>query len=284
MVAVNRGSPTVRRRRLGAELRRLRDAANMTIEQAADRLECSASKISRIETGQIGVSPRDVRDLMGIYGVNEGDAEALIEVAREARQKGWWQPYGAVLTGAYVGFEAAADLIRSYEAQCVPGLLQIEEYAHSMVRAARPGISTEELSDRVRVRMARQSLLIQEDPLDLWVVLDEAVLVRPVGGPAVMRKQLEHLVTQAELPNVTLQVLPFRVGAHSGMEGSFAILHFPEEVDPEMVYVTMATGGVFQEKADEMRRYSLIFDHLRAAALPPEESLELIAGVAREPT
>jgi transcriptional regulator with XRE-family HTH domain len=279
-----RGSPTVRRRRLGAELRRLRDAANLTIEHVAERLECSASKISRIETGQIGASPRDVRDMLEIYGVPDNESEALIEVAREARQKGWWQPYGAVLTGAYVGFESAASSITTYEAQCVPGLLQIDEYARSMIRAGRPGISFEELDGRVRVRMERQSLLTQDEPIDLWVVLDEAVLVRPVGGPAVMHKQLDHLATMAELPNVIVQVLPFRMGAHSGMEGSFAILHFPEEVDPDMVYVTMATGGVFQEKADELDRYSIIFDHLRAAALAPDESLEMIVGMAREPS
>jgi transcriptional regulator with XRE-family HTH domain len=279
-----RGSPTVRRRRLGAELRRLRDTANLTIEHVAEQLECSASKISRIETGQIGASPRDVRDMLEIYQVPETEAEVLIEVAREARQKGWWQPYGAVLTGAYVGFESAADSIRTYEAQCMPGLLQIDEYARSMIRAGRPGISSEELDDRVRVRMARQSLLTQDEPIGLWVVLDEAVLVRPVGGPAVMHKQLDHLATVAERPGITVQVLPFQVGAHSGMEGSFAILHFPEEVDPDMVYVTMATGGVFQEKQDELSRYSLIFDHLRAAALAPEASLELIVGMAREPS
>ncbi|GAB3819585.1 helix-turn-helix domain-containing protein [Micromonospora zhanjiangensis] len=278
-----RRSPTIRRRRLGAELRRRREAAGVTIEGVAEELECSASKISRIETGHTSATPRDVRDMLRIYGIVGTESDELVQIAREARQKGWWHPYSTVLTGAYVGLEAAAGSIRAYEQQVVPGLLQTEEYARAMIRAARPDISVEEVDQRVRVRLGRQSLLSQDDPIDLWVVLDEAVVSRPVGGDAVMRAQLERLVEAADLPNVTLQILPFEVGAHAGMDGTFTILDFPEAGDPDVVYAENATGGLFLEKSDELQKYIFIFDHIRAAAIRPEESVALIAKLAKEP-
>src|SRR5690606_34758935 len=203
--------------------------------------------------------------------------------AREARQKGWWHPYSTVLTGAYVGLEAAAGSIRAYEQQVVPGLLQTEEYARALIRAARPDITAEEVEKRVRVRRNRQSLLSQDDPIDLWVVLDETVVSRPVGGDAVMRDQLEYLVKAADLPNVTLQILPFEAGAHAGMDGTFTILDFPEPGDPAVVYAENATGGLFLEKPEELQKYVFIFDHIRAAAMRPEESVDLIAKLAKEP-
>lgn len=277
-----RGSPTLRRRQLGMELRRLREAAGVTIDQVAARLECSASKISRIETGQTGASPRDVRDIVALYRVSDNEAETLLRIAREARQKGWWQLYGAVLTGAYVGLEAAADAIRTYEALVVPGLLQTEDYARAMIRAGRPDIDADEAEKRVRVRMNRQSLLSQSDPLDLWVVLDEAVLHRPVGGRTVMRQQLERLIKTAELSNVTLQVLPFAAGAHAGMDGTFTILLYRDAAGQNLVFASNAAGGLFLEKDDELSRYAFIFDHLRASALRPDESIAMIAGLAKE--
>ncbi|MFV2021831.1 helix-turn-helix domain-containing protein [Micromonospora sp. LOL_023] len=278
-----RRSPTVRRRRLGAELRRRRDAAGVTIDVVAERLECSASKVSRIETGHTSATPRDVRDMLEIYGVTGVEADELVQIAREARQKGWWHPYSTVLTGAYVGFEAAARSVRAYEQQVVPGLLQTADYAQAMIRAARPDITDEEVDHRVHVRLRRQSLLTQEDPIDVWAVLDEAVLSRPVGGDAVMRAQLLRLVEAADMPNVTLQVLPFEVGSHAGMDGTFTILDFPEPSDADVVYAENATGGLFLEKSEELRKYIFIFDHIRAAALPPEESVAMIAKRAKEP-
>lgn len=275
-------NPTVRRRRLGAELRRYREAAGLTIDQVAERLECSASKISRLETGQTGSSPRDVRDILAIYGVGESELESLLEVARETRQRGWWQPYGSVLTSAFIGFEAEAKLIRSYEAQCVPGLLQTEEYARALITATGEE-SPEQIDNRVRLRMVRHELITHDDPVEFWCVLDEAALLRPVGGRRVMQRQLEYLATVAELPNVRLQVLPLDIGAHAGMDGSFVLLSFPHESDPDTVYVTIATGGVFQEKADELSRYATIFDRLQEAALPPEESAALVNQMAKEP-
>jgi len=276
-------SPTVRRRRLGAELRRHRELAGITIDQVAEQLDCSASKISRLETGQTGSNPRDVRDMLALYGVGDTELEELLAVARETRQRGWWQPYGSILTGAYVGFEAAADRIRSYEAQCVPGLLQTADYARSMIAAVHTGRPRQEVDDRVHVRLGRQALLTQEDPVQFWCVLDEAALRRPVGGREVMRCQLEHLVRESARPNVTLQVLPMAAGEHPGMEGSFVIMSFPDAADPDTVYVTIATGGVFQEKPDDVSRYEIIFDRLQKMALSSAESAEFIATMAKEP-
>ncbi len=282
MTARRSVSPTVRRRRLGAELRRYREAAGLTIDHVAEQLDCSASKISRLETGQTGSSPRDVRDMLALYQVGETELEDLMAVARETRQRGWWQPYGSVLTGAFIGFEQAAESIRSYESQCIPGLLQIEDYARAVILAARLDASSSEVDKRVQIRMARQTLLTQEDPVKFWCVMDESTLLRRVGSREIMKRQLEHVVAAAAWDNVTIQVLPLDVGAHPGMEGSFVLLKFPDEADPDTVYVTMATGGVFQEKTDELRLYAAIFDRLRDAALTPEESITLVASMAKE--
>jgi transcriptional regulator with XRE-family HTH domain len=283
-VPVNpRRSPTIRRRRLGAELRRYRDAAGVTIDVVAERLGCSTSKVSRIETGHTGATPRDVADMLDIYGVPPSEAEELVEIAREARLKGWWHPYSTVLVGAYVGLEAAARSVRAYEQQVIPGLLQSEDYAIAMIRAARLSDTPREIDRRVHVRLARQSLLIQDDPIDLWVVLDEAVLSRPVGGDEVMRDQLVRLIEAQKLPNVTIQILPFAAGAHAGMDGTFAILDFPEAEDPDVVYAENATGGLFLEKSDELKKYHSIFDTISSTALTPEESTKMIEMLVEEP-
>ena len=278
-----RRSPTIRRRRLGAELRRYREATGVTIDTVAERLGCSPSKVSRIETGHNSATPRDVAAILDIYGVEMGEAEELVQIAREARQKGWWHPFSTVLVGAYVGLEAAARGVRAYEQQVIPGLLQSEEYALAMLRSARSGDTPQEIDRRVHVRLARQSLLIQDDPIYLWVVLDEAVLSRPVGGDTIMRQQLERLVEAQSLRNVTIQVLPFEAGPHAGMEGGFAILDFPDQVDPDVVYVENATGGLFLEKQEELSKYHSIFDALRDTALRPEESTKMIEALIEEP-
>jgi transcriptional regulator with XRE-family HTH domain len=281
-VSVRRSSPTVGRRRLGIDLRRLREQAGVTIESVADQLECSSSKISRIETGHIGASPRDVRDMLAIYGI-EGDlAGELLQIARDARQKGWWHMYGTALTGAYVGLEAAASRIRGYEAQLVPGLLQTQDYATAVFRAARPDITIELLQRRLDVRRIRQSLLTQDDSLDLWVILDEAVFHRLVGSKEVMSAQLVRLMEAAQAPNITVQVLPFEVGAHAGMEGTFTILEYDAEADPNVVFAENATGGLFLEKDNDLDRYQKIFSYLRETALPPDRSAEVIAARAKE--
>ncbi|GAA2495705.1 helix-turn-helix domain-containing protein [Winogradskya humida] len=278
-----RRSPTIRRRRLGAELRKYREAAGVTIDVVADRLGCSPSKVSRIETGHTSATPRDVKDMVDIYRVDGAVSDELVQIAREARQKGWWHPFSTVLTGAYVGMEAAARSVRAYEQQVIPGLLQTDMYADALIRGARLSDTDQQIEQRVRVRMARQALLIQDDPIDLWVVLDEAVVSRPVGGDDVMRDQLFRLAEMAMLPNVTLQILSFAAGAHAGMDGTFAILDFPDAEDPDVVFVENATGGLFLEKVDELSKYNSIFDAIRSTALPPEESRNMIALLAEEP-
>ncbi|MFC7528949.1 helix-turn-helix domain-containing protein [Actinoplanes sp. GCM10030250] len=278
-----RRSPTVRRRRLGVELRRYREAAGVTIDMVAERLGCSTSKISRIETGHTGATPGDVQDMLDIYRVDARVVDELVQIARDARQKGWWHPFSTVLSSAYVGLEAEARSVRAYEQQVIPGLLQSEDYAMALIRSARWDDTDQRNAQRIRVRMERQSLLIQDDPIDLWVVLDESVVSRPVGGDAVMRDQLRQLVDTARLPNVTLQILPFAVGAHAGMDGAFAILDFPSAGDPAVVFAENATGGLFLEKDDELRKYVTVFDTIRASALDPGESIDMIEMLIEEP-
>ena len=269
-------SPTVRRRRLAAELRRLRDQAQLTIEDVAEKLECSSSKISRIETGNVGVTPKDTRELLRLYGVPDDQLEALVQLAKEARKKGWWHSYNEVFTGAFVGLEAEASSLRAYQALLIPGLLQTEDYMRAVIRAARPDATPAQVDKRAQARLARQELLTEPDPPRYWAVIDEAVLCRSVGGDAVMRAQLLALTRTATLPHVTIQVLPFAAGAHAGMEGPFLILGFPEQTDPDVVYVDNTTAGIYLEEPAEILRYTLMFDHLRAAALSPDDTMTRI--------
>ncbi|ONI70651.1 transcriptional regulator [Actinosynnema sp. ALI-1.44] len=273
-------SPTVRRRRLASELRRLREAARLTIEEVGERLECSASKISRIETGHVGVTPRDARDLLELYGVSPDRLEALVQLSREARKKGWWHAYNEVFTGAFVGLESDASSLRAFQALLVPGLLQTEDYTRAVMRSIRPDWTEAEVERRVIARMERQRLLTDSDPPNYWAVVDEAVLLRTVGGPGVMHKQLLRLREISTLPNVTLQVVPFDAGAHSSMDGPFLILGFPEQMDPDVVYVDTTTGGVYLEEHSDVQRYTLMFDHLRASAASPDDSVHLVSRAA----
>lgn len=281
-MTADRKSPTVRRRRLGAELRQRREKAGLSLEIVAERLECSQSKVSRIETGHTSVTVRDVRDMLTIYEATESEIEELSELARDARQKAWWHPYTQVLSSAYVGLEAEARQVRTYEQLVVPGLLQTEAYARAMIQTL-PERPAEEVSDRIRVRMQRQSLLDREDDFSLWVVLDEAALSRPVGGDEVMREQLRRLVKAAERPNVTIQLLPFEVGAHAGMDGTFAILDFDEAWDRSIVFAENATGGLFIDKFDEVQRYLQVFDIVHEAALGSEQTAARIKELVEEP-
>lgn len=273
--------PTVRRRRLAGELRRLREKAALTIDEVGEKLECSSSKISRIETGHVGVTPRDARDLLALYGVHGDEQEALVQLAREARKRGWWHAYNEVFTGAFVGLEADASSLRAFQALLVPGLLQTERYAYAVIRAMRPGAVDSEIERRVAARMARQRLLRDPNPPEYWAIIDEAVLHRVVGSREVMAEQFTQMSEIARLPHVTIQVVPFEAGAHSGMEGPFLILGFPEMADPDVVYVDSTNSGFYLELESDVRRYSLMFDHLRAAALKPEDSIEAITGAAR---
>ncbi|MFD8498709.1 helix-turn-helix domain-containing protein [Amycolatopsis sp. NPDC059657] len=272
--------PTVRRRRLASELRRLREAAELTIDEVGDKLECSASKVSRIETGHVGVTPRDARDMLELYGISGDEQEALVQLSREARKRGWWHAYNEVFTGTFVGLEADASSLRAFQALLVPGLLQTERYARAVIRAMRPDADEVEIKRRVAARMARQELLTDPAPPEYWAVIDEAVLHRTVGGPEVMAEQLYRMVSVAKMPHVTIQVVPFGAGAHPGMEGPFLILGFPEQADPDVVYVDSTSTGLYLEMPPDVRRYSLMFDHLRAAALKPDDSLHQISEAA----
>jgi transcriptional regulator with XRE-family HTH domain len=273
-------SPTVRRRRLAARLRELRESAELTIDEVGDRLECSASKISRIETGQVGVTPRDVRDILEVYGIEDDEREALVQLAREARKKGWWHAYNEVFTGSFVGLESDASFLHTHQGLLVPGLLQTDGYTRAVIRAIRPDAGEADVELRVDGRVKRQKLLTESAPPEYWAVLDEAVLHRTVGGPEVMREQLKRLVELAALPNVTLQVVPFAAGAHAGMEAPFLILGFPEQADPDVVYVENTTSGVYLEQPEDVHRYTLMFDHLRAAALKPDDTVDLVERTA----
>jgi transcriptional regulator with XRE-family HTH domain len=276
-------SPTVRRRRLALELRRLREAAGMTIEHVAKSLECSDSKISRIETARVRATPRDVRDLLALYGVTGTRQAGLIQLAREARQTGWWhQAYGDLPVRALVGLEDAAASISYYVQQLIPGLLQTEDYARAVLRAIRLDLGPAEVERRVGLRMARQSLLTRDEPPELWAVIDEAVLRRVVGGQDVMRQQLKRLAEAAARPNVTLQVLPFTAGEHAGMDGPFTILGFPDPADPDVVYLEHTTSDLYLEDPEATTRYARLFDHLRAESLGPDDSAEFFAMVAEE--
>jgi transcriptional regulator with XRE-family HTH domain len=278
-------SPTVRRKRLGIELRRLREEAGLTCEQVGLQLDCSGTRISRIETGRISIRPGDVRELLEIYGVTADEADALVQLAREARRKGWWHTYGRVLPPwfeAYVGLEAAAVRFRDFQSMVIPGLLQTEDYARAVLRAAPDPGSAEDIDRQVALRMERQAILGQANPPYLWLVLTESVLRVHVGGPAVMRAQLRRLLDAAERSNVTLQVLPFSTAAHVQPISPFTILEFPDAADPTVVYLEHLTGSLFLEADDEIARYTVVFDQLRAEALGTAPSMDLIAGVAAE--
>ncbi|SHG02198.1 helix-turn-helix domain-containing protein [Streptoalloteichus hindustanus] len=277
-------SPTVRRRRLAMELRRLREAAGRTNEEVARHLGCSPSKISRIELGRRPASPGDVRLLLDFYGVDGNEADALLAMAKAAKQKGWWHVYEDALPESFqvfVGLESEASGIRTFEPLLVPGLMQTEDYARAVLLTA-VGADPSDVQRRVEVRMNRQKILQRREPVHLWVLLDEAVLHRPVGGTAVMREQLERLLAEASEPHITLQVLPFEAGAHPAMSGAFVILDFPSSADPTIVYLDSLTGGLYTEKSAEVQRFSLVWEHLRAKACAPDESAAIIAARTKE--
>ncbi|GLY79494.1 helix-turn-helix domain-containing protein [Actinoallomurus iriomotensis] len=279
-------SPTVRRRRLGMELRRLREASNLMIEDVAKHLECSMSRVSRIETGKSVARIRDVRDMLDLYKVgDEAQREQLLTLAKDAQQRGWWTEYESVLSAGldtYVGLEASAASLRTFQTHLIPGLMQTEEYARALIKVGRPTESTANIDRMISLRQRRQAMLADDGSLEVWAVLDEAVLRRPIGGVPVMRAQLARLLEAEELPSVTIQVLPFARGAHPGLGGAFTIIGFPDPTDLDVVYVDSPAGNIFLEKDRDVRRHTTWFDHLRAAALPPDESTDFIAAVADE--
>jgi transcriptional regulator with XRE-family HTH domain len=275
-------SPTVRRRELGALLRKLRTESGLTVEQAAERLLFSMSKLSRIETGHGAATSRDIRDLCDLYDVTDGsERDHLMALAREGKQAGWWQSYDLDYFATYVGLEAEAVGIDYYQTAIVPGLLQTPDYARAMHEAGVPAFSPERIDELVEVRLVRQRRLVQEPPVRLDVVLDEAVLHRVVGGPAVMSAQLDRLIVSSHQPNVTVQVIPYGVGAHPAMDSTFNILELASPVT-SVVYVEGLVGWIYVERPPDIQRYQQVFEHLREIALSPKETIQLMMGVARD--
>lgn len=271
------------RRRLARILRKLREGADLTIEQVAEKVELSPSTISRMETAQVGVRPNDLRPLLELYSLSDAQRDELMQLARKGRQQVWWQEYKDVPTAAVASREDDAESILQYSAQVVPGLLQTEAYAREVLHAIHyHQAGPEKLARRLEARLARQALLTGKDAPRYWVVLDEAVLRRAIGGRRVMHAQLQRLIDAAELPNVTLQVLPFSVGAHAALDGDFTILSYRDPEDPDVVFIENTGGDVYLEDPDVTRRYASIFDHLRAAALDPAESVRILATAKDE--
>jgi transcriptional regulator with XRE-family HTH domain len=274
-----RAGPTVRRMLVGAELRRLRTAKGLSREEAGVAIRASEWKIHRLENGQVSFKEHDIVDLLRLYGVTDADEVAeFVVLAREANTPGWWQRYGDVLPQwfrTYVDLESAASLIRTYEGQLVPGLLQTDEYIRAVVHDASLEPS-EDVGRRVRLRMARQTVLTGEHPPRLWAVVDEAALRRPVGGREVMRGQLERLIAATKLPNVTLQILPFAGGAHPAMVSAFSILRFADRELPDVVYLEHLTNAVYLDKREEVERYLDVMELLCVASEPPGRTVELL--------
>ncbi|MEV0487209.1 helix-turn-helix transcriptional regulator [Streptomyces sp. NPDC050508] len=277
-------NPTVRRRRLGQELRRLRELKGMTAEEVAERLLVSQSKISRLENGRRSISQRDVRDLCGVYEVEDVRiVDSLMQMAKDSRQQGWWHSFGDIPYSVYIGLETDAASLRVYDPQVVPGLLQTRQYAEALIAGALPETASADVEKRVQVRLRRQERIsAPENPLRLWTVMDESAVRRVVGNRSLMRDQLEHLVEQSQLPHVTVQVIPFDMGAHPGLNGQYAILEFPDAADSSVVYIEGVTSDLYLEKANDVQKYSVMYEHLRAQALNVDQSRQFIADIAKE--
>ncbi len=278
------GSPTVLRILLGAQLRRLREAKRISLEEAGSVIRASRSKVSRLETGRVGFKDRDIVDLLTFYGVtDEKEREAVRALAIRANSPGWWRDYADVLPSwfeEYVGLEEAASQIRAYEVQFVPGLLQTEDYARAVTMLAYS--NPKEINRRVRLRMARQAILTRQDPPSLWAVLDETLLRRPIGGSGVMRAQLNHLIEVSQRPNVTVQVVPFKAGGHAAAGGPFSVLRFAEYDLPAVVYLEQLTTAQYLDKPDVVDGYLAVMERLRIEALTPAASVKALREMLRD--
>lgn len=279
-------SPTVLRRRLGAELRKMRRAQNLTGVQVAKVLGCSESKVSRIESGKSPLSDQDARKLLAEYGVEDPEeVRQFVSLVRQARQNGWWHSFGDALPEwfkPYLGFESDAASILTYQTELVPGLLQTERYAQSVIRSMNPELSTEEVEARASARVRRKDILTSDRPPKVWAVVNEAVVHRVIGSAEIMQEQLESLADLAEtLPNVTVQVLPFDAGAHAALGYSFSYMTFAD-VPGSIAYSEGPTSATYMDKQSDLSRHEEIFQRLVAAAERPEKSVELIRNIAEE--
>jgi transcriptional regulator with XRE-family HTH domain len=280
------GGPTVLRMLLGAQLRRLRENAGISRDDAGYQIRASGSKISRLELGRVGFKERDVSDLLSLYAVTDpADRRMLLELARKANAPGWWHRYSDLLPGwfqPYLGLESAAATIRAYEAQYVPGLLQTHDYARAVVMISHAGAAPDEVDRRVALRIDRQHLLNRGDPPQLWVVADEAVLHRHIGGPPVMRGQIAALIEATKLPNVRLQILPFTAGGHAALGGAFSLLRFPDHDLPDVVYVEQMTGALYLDKRDDVEEYAAAMERLCIQAEPPAHTVDILETILRD--
>jgi transcriptional regulator with XRE-family HTH domain len=277
------GGPTVRRMLVGAQLRRLRTEQGITREQAAEAIRASEWKIHRLENGQVGFKDRDIIDLLRFYGVvDPGEVADFLVLAREANAPGWWHHYGDVLPQwfrAYIDLESAAAVIRAYEGQFVPGLLQTEDYMRAVVGGGHLDDQPQEAEHRVQLRLGRQALLERKDAPRLWAVVDEAALRRPVGGPKVMRAQLERLIDATEQRNVTLQVLPFAAGAHPAMVGAFSVLRFADQELPDIVYVEHLNNASYLDRREDVERYLDVMESLCLGSEPPAKTAQFLGKI-----
>ena len=275
------GSPTALRILLGAQLRRLREVKGLTRAAAGYTIRASESKMSRLELGRVSFKERDIRDLLMLYGVEDPDQrDELLALAKQANQPGWWHRYSDILPNwfeAYVGLEETATLIRTYEGHLVPGLLQTEDYARAVMLAGLPSGSDEEVERWLKLRMDRQELLSRSGAPRLWAVVDEAALRRPVGGRDVMLAQLDRLIVATRLPNVTVQVVLFRAGAHAALGQPFVILRFADPDLPDMVYLEQLASGLWIDKRDEVDSYAQVMDRLVIQAEDPKDTEEIVS-------
>lgn len=281
-----RGGPTVLRIVLGTQLRRLREAAGITREAAGDAIRGSHAKISRLELGRVSCKERDVADLLTLYGVtDEADRADFLTLAGRTSSPGWWHRYNDVLPGwfeTHIGLEEAASVIRTYEVQFVPGLLQTADYARAVTQLGHPRASADEVERRVELRVQRQDLLTVQDAPRLWAVIDEASLRRSPGGPEVMADQLRHLLAMSELPNVTLQIAPFSLGGLAAAGGPITVLRFQEPDLPDIVYLEQLTSALYLDKRDDVDHYLAVMDRLSAQAESPRESLAILERLLKQ--
>jgi len=272
--------PTVRRMQVGARLRRLREAKGVSREDAGWAIRASESKISRMELGRVGFKHRDVADLLTLYGVEDEKERAdVLALARAANAPGWWHPYGDLLAPwfqNYLDLESAAILIRTYEIQFVPGLLQTEAYARAVVQIGYGDADPQEIERRVRLRMARKEVLNRADGPRLWAVIDEAVLRRPIGGVHVLREQILALIEACKMPSVRLQVIPFGAGGHAAAGGAFSILRFPDREMPDVVYIEHLTSAFYLEKREDVESYVAAVARLFIEAEPPDRTPDVL--------
>jgi len=278
--------PTVLRMMLGSQLHRFREAADVTPDRAGYEIRASRSKISRMENGRVSFKERDVADLLTLYGITDEQVRAgMLSLARQANAPGWWSKYGDILADwfeAYLGLEAASSVIRSFELQFVHGLFQTEAYARAVTLLGDSAAPAEEIERRVSLRLKRQDLLAGPQPPQVWAVMDEAVLRRPVGSRAVMRAQLKRLIEVAGLRHVTIQVVPFARGGHAAAGGSFTVLRFAEADLPDVVYIEQLTSALYLDKRDDVDHYMEVMNHLSTQALTPAETKRFLAEITRE--